>query len=107
MEETKEFLAKLRSPKIIIHKEDKLNDNLIDICTSQAEDALSRNRNYSWIRTSLESLANFLKIDAINKVEGFDISHTSGRNVSASCVCVTKEGPVKKKLQDYEYKKRF
>ena len=105
LEETKEFLAKLRSPKIIIHKEDKLNDNLIDICTSQAEDALSRNRNYSWIRTSLESLANFLKIDAINKVEGFDISHTSGRNVSASCVCVTKEGPVKKNYRIMNIKK--
>ena len=105
LEETKEFLTKLRSPKIIIHKEDKLNDNLIDICTSQAEDALSRNRNYSWIRTSLESLANFLKIDAINKVEGFDISHTSGRNVSASCVCVTKEGPVKKNYRIMNIKK--
>ena len=44
--ETKDFLANLLSPKIIIHKIDKQNKNLIDICSSQAEDALSRNNNF-------------------------------------------------------------
>ena len=94
--ETKDFLSKLKTPKIFIINLDKHNQNLIDICSSQAEDALSRNRNYSWVQTSLESLATFLKLNNINKIEGFDISHTSGKNVSASCVAITNKGPEKK-----------
>ena len=96
LKETRDFLSRLKSPKIIIHKPNKQNKNLIDICSSQAEDALSRNNNYSWIQSCFDSLANFLQIETINKIEGFDISHTSGKNVSASCVSVTKDGPNKK-----------
>ena len=96
LDETKEFLNYLKSPKIISHKPNKYNKNLIDICSSQAEDALSRNTNFSWIQNCFVSLADLLKIEGINKIEGFDISHTSGKNVSASCVSITKEGPSKK-----------
>ena len=59
--ETKDFLSGLNSPKIITHKRNKKNSNLIDICCSQAEDALSRNNNYSWVQNCLVNLANFLK----------------------------------------------
>ena len=105
--ETKGFLNKLKSPQIFIQKPNKHNKNLIDICSSQADDALSRNRNYSWIQSSFESLENFLKIETINRVEGFDVSHTSGKNVSASCVNVTKDGPVKKNYRIMNIKKDF
>tara|TARA_B100000963_G_C22615195_1_gene666976 strand:- start:488 stop:2305 length:1818 start_codon:yes stop_codon:yes gene_type:complete len=94
--ETKDFFNSLKSPKIINHKPNKKNKNLIDICSSQAEDALSRNNNYSWVRGYLDQLAHFLKVESINKIEGFDISHTSGKNVSASCVSINKDGPDKK-----------
>ena len=94
--ETKEFLNYLDAPKISTHKPNKHNRNLIDICSSQAEDALLRNNNFSWIQNCFESLADFLQIETINKIEGFDISHTSGKNVSASCVSITKNGPNKK-----------
>ncbi len=104
-EDTKDFLSKLKKPKIIINKLNKQNKNLIDICSSQAEDALARNRNYSWINDSLESLSKFLDIETINKIEGFDISHTSGKNVSASCVSVTKDGPNKKNYRIMNIKK--
>ena len=103
--ETKEFLDYLGSPKITIHKPNKQNRNLIDICSSQAEDALLRNNNYSWVQNCFESLADFLKIDVINKIEGFDISHTSGKNVSASCVAITKDGPDKKNYRIMNLKK--
>ena len=53
LRETNDFLNFLKSPKIIIHKPNKHNKNLIDICTSQAEDALSRNTNFSWIQIAL------------------------------------------------------
>ena len=51
------------------------------------------------------SLADFLKIEGINKIEGFDISHTSGKNVSASCVSITKDGPDKKNYRIMNIKK--
>jgi len=41
----------------------------------------------------------------INKIEGFDISHTSGKNVSASCVSITKDGPDKKNYRIMNLKK--
>tara|TARA_B100000212_G_scaffold161785_1_gene121652 strand:- start:10858 stop:12675 length:1818 start_codon:yes stop_codon:yes gene_type:complete len=105
LRETNDFLNFLKSPKIIIHKPNKHNKNLIDICTSQAEDALSRNTNFSWIQNCFMSLADFLKIECINKIEGFDISHTSGKNVSASCVSITKDGPDKKNYRIMNIKK--
>ena len=105
LKETKDFLIDLSSPKVITHKANKQNKNLIDICSSQAEDALSRNNNFSWVKNCLESLANFLQIEVINKIEGFDISHTSGKNVSASCVSITKEGPKKKNYRIMNIKK--
>ena len=103
--ETKNFLKKLNSPKINSHKPDNHNKNLLDICTSQAEDALSRNRNYSWIHSSFESLSNFLKLEKIFNIEGFDISHTSGKSVTASCVTISKDGPNKKKYRVMNIKK--
>ncbi len=105
LKETRDFLTHLRSPKIVIHKPSKQNKNLIDICSSQAEDALSRNNNYSWVQNCFDSLANFLKLEKINKIEGFDISHTSGKNVSASCVSVSKDGPNKKNYRIMNIKK--
>ena len=46
-----------------------------------------------------------MKIESINKIEGFDISHTSGKNVSASCVSITKDGPDKKNYRIMNLKK--
>ena len=105
--ETKDFLVDLKSPKIITHKPNKQNMNLIDICSSQAEDALSRNNNFSWVQNCFESLASFLQIETINKIEGFDISHTSGKEVSASCISITKDGPDKKNYRIMNLKKDF
>jgi excinuclease ABC subunit C len=103
--ETLDFLTNLNFPKLIIHKTNNQNRNLIDICSSQAEDALSSNNNYSWVQHCLDYLANFLQIKTINKIEGFDISHTSGKNVSASCVSITKDGPNKKNYRIMNIKK--
>ncbi len=105
LKDTKEFLINLNSPKIIIHKSNKQNANLIDICTSQAKDALSRNNNYSWVQNCFDCLADFLKIEFIENIEGFDISHTSGKNVSASCVNITKDGPNRKNYRIMNIKK--
>ena len=105
LKETKEFLSQLKSPKIITHKPNKQNKNLLEICSSQAEDALSRNNNFAWVQNCLDSLSSFLQLESINKIEGFDISHTSGKNVSASCVSITKDGPIKKNYRIMNLKK--
>jgi len=94
--DTKGFLKNLKFPRINILKPSSKNENLIEICTSQAKDALKRNNNYSWISEALEDLKIFLNLEEINKVEAFDISHTSGKEVSASCVVLNKSGPDKK-----------
>ena len=105
LKETKDFLSDLSAPLVIIHRANKQNRNLIEICSSQAKDALSRNNNFSWVNSCLESLAEILQIEVINKIEGFDISHTSGKNVSASCVSLTKDGPNKKNYRIFNIKK--
>ncbi len=95
-QDTKSFLNNLKLPRINILKPSSKNENLIEICTSQAKDALSRNNNYSWVPDALEDLKKFLNLNEINKIEAFDISHTSGKEVSASCVVMKKSGPDKK-----------
>ena len=79
--------------------------NLLDICSSQAEDALSRNNSFSWVNKCFDSLADFLQVETILKIEAFDVSHTSGKNVSASCVSITKDGPNKKNYRIMNIKK--
>ena len=96
LKETKDFLINLSFPNINTYKPNKQNKNLIDICTSQAEDALSRNNNYSWVQNCFDYLEDILQIESINKIEGFYRSHTAGKNVSVSCVSITKNGPNKK-----------
>ena len=103
--ETKDFLVNLNFPKITTHKPNKENMNLLDICSSQAEDALSRNNSFSWVNRCFDSLADFLQVETILKIEAFDVSHTSGKNVSASCVSITKDGPNKKNYRIMNIKK--
>ena len=103
--ETKDFLVNLNFPKITAHKPNKKNMNLLDICSSQAEDALSRNNSFSWVNRCFDSLADFLQVETILKIEAFDVSHTSGKNVSASCVSITKDGPNKKNYRIMNIKK--
>ena len=95
-EETKDFLKKLTKPNIKIHKLNKTNKNLLEICNSQAEDALKRNSSFIWVSQSFDALSFFLNIKKINRIEAFDVSHTSGNQVSASCVVLNREGLDKK-----------
>ena len=66
---------------------------------------MSSNNNYSWVQNCLDFLASFLEVETVNKIEGFDVSHTSGKNVSASCVSITKDGPNKKNYRIMNIKK--
>ena len=94
--DTKRFIKGLKKPFIQLIKISNKNKNLIDICSSQAEDALQRNNNFLWIKDAFISLENFLSSKKIERIEAFDISHTSGNQVSASCIALNEDGPDKK-----------
>ena len=49
---------------------------------------------------ALNELTNYLGMKEINKLEGFDISHSSGENAVGSCVVFSKNGP-SRMLIDY------
>ena len=44
----------------------------------------------------MKELSNYLGIEDIKKIEGYDVSHFSGDNAVASCVVFSKQGPQKK-----------
>ena len=44
----------------------------------------------------MQELSNYLGIEGIKKIEGYDVSHFSGDNAVASCVVFYKQGPQKK-----------
>jgi excinuclease ABC subunit C len=44
----------------------------------------------------MQELSNYLGIEDIEKIEGYDVSHFSGDNAVASCVVFSKQGPQKK-----------
>ncbi len=104
-DETKKFLEGLKRPNIKLFNISKKNQNLLDICSSQANDALERNNNFFWVKNAFESLEKFLSIERIERIEAFDVSHTSGNQVSASCVVVNEDGPDKKNYRLMNIKK--
>ena len=44
----------------------------------------------------MHELSNYLGIENIKKIEGYDVSHFSGDNAVASCVVFSMQGPQKK-----------
>ena len=44
----------------------------------------------------MQELSNYLGIEKIEKIEGYDVSHFSGDNAVASCVAFSKQGPQKR-----------
>ena len=61
LKETKDFLCDLNSPKIIIHKPNKQNKNLIDICHLKLKMLYQEIIIFLGCKIALESLANFFK----------------------------------------------
>ena len=66
----------------------------------QSDDGLQRQYNYPWITEGL-SLIEDKTLSKINRIEGFDVSHFSGDNVTASCVVFDKEGTTKKTISNF------
>ena len=80
-------------------KLDKKNKFLLEIAESQSKDRLKRKDHFEWVKLAFEKLRERLSLERIEKIEAFDISHNSGKDVTASCVVFSNNGPDKKQYR--------
>jgi excinuclease ABC subunit C len=75
----------------------------LEIAASNAEQGLaSRRAENASFQVQLESLADLLKLDDVpERIECFDISHTSGEQTVASCVVFGRNGPIKSEYRRF------
>lgn len=72
------------------------------LATTNASSALASKISHKMtMRQRLKSLEALTGIDAISRMECFDISHTMGENTVASCVVFNQEGPVRQEYRRY------
>tara|TARA_B100001057_G_C22841633_1_gene947312 strand:- start:190 stop:1974 length:1785 start_codon:yes stop_codon:yes gene_type:complete len=90
------FKSKHQKKVNIIHTPSKSIRPIFNLCKLNAlqviKNHISKEDKYSF---ALNELANYLGIKNINKIEGYDISHSFGENAVGSCVVFSKTGPLK------------
>ncbi|KTR97348.1 excinuclease ABC subunit UvrC [Pantoea dispersa] len=69
--------------------------------TNAATALTTRLAQHSTIQQRLAALATFLKLEQINRMECFDISHTMGEQTIASCVVFNRDGPLRADYRRY------
>ncbi len=69
--------------------------------TNAATALTTRLAQRSTIQQRLAALAAFLKLEQINRMECFDISHTMGEQTIASCVVFNRDGPLRADYRRY------
>ena len=95
--------TQLKDKKLHLEKKNHKNKKIFELAAIQSEDGLQRQYNYPWILDGITFIED--KIGSkINRIEGFDVSHLSGKNVTASCVVFDKDGPQKKLYRSYNIK---
>ena len=99
----KNLNTQLKEKKIHLEKRNHKNQKIFDLALMQSDDGLQRQYNYPWITEGLSFIEN-KTLSKINRVEGFDVSHFSGENVTASCVVFDKDGPQKKQYRTFNIK---
>jgi len=99
----KNLKTQLKDKKIHLEKKNHKNKKIFDLSDIQSDDGLQRQYNYPWILDGLSSIEDKTGTK-INRIEGFDISHLSGKNVTASCVVFDKDGPQKKQYRTFNIK---
>ncbi len=95
--------TQLKDKNLRLEKKSNKNKKIFELAAMQSDDGLQRQYNYPWILDGLSSLED--KIGSkINRIEGFDVSHLSGKNVTASCVVFDKDGPQKNHYRTFNIK---
>ena len=99
----KNLNTQLKDKKIHLEKKNHKNKKIFELATIQSDDGLQRQYNYPWIIEGLSVIEDKM-VSKINRIEGFDVSHLSGDNVTASCVVFDKDGPQKKQYRTFNIK---
>ena len=99
----KNLNTQLKEKKIHLEKRNHKNKKIFELASMQSDDGLQRQYNYPWITEGLSFIED-KTLSKINRIEGFDVSHLSGDNVTASCVVFDKDGPQKKQYRTFNIK---
>ena len=99
----KNLNTQLKEKKIHLEKRNHKNKKIFELALMQSDDGLQRQYNYPWITEGLSFIED-KTLSKINRIEGFDVSHFSGDNVTASCVVFDKDGPQKKQYRTFNIK---
>ena len=99
----KNLKTQLKEKKIHLEKRNFKNKKIFELASIQSDDGLQRQYNYPWITEGYSCIEDKTLLK-INRIEGFDISHLSGDNVTASCVVFDKDGPQKKQYRTFNIK---
>jgi excinuclease ABC subunit C len=76
--------TQLKDKNLLLEKKNHKNKKIFELAAMQSDDGLQRQYNYPWILDGLSSIEDNIGLK-INRIEGFDVSHLSGKNVTASC----------------------
>ncbi len=102
-----EALSNYHKKKItIITKPSKKDKGLLEICKTNTEFILKKDKSDPDIDYKLEDLKRELQIDEIDTIESYDISHHSGEDAVAGCVVYTQEGKSKNLYRSYNISKQ-
>ena len=100
-------LSKFHQRKIsIISKPTRKDRGLLEICKANTEFVLKKDKVDPNIDYKIDDLKKELKIDEIETIESYDISHHGGDNAVAGCVVYTQEGKEKNLYRKYNISKK-
>ncbi len=96
-------LTELAGRKVTLQVNPKgIKARYFKLANTNATTALSSKLNHKMtVHQRFKKLEKVLELDAISRMECFDISHTMGEKTVASCVVFNHEGPVKAEYRRY------
>tara|TARA_B100000212_G_scaffold157752_1_gene118450 strand:- start:623 stop:2455 length:1833 start_codon:yes stop_codon:yes gene_type:complete len=90
----------------IITKPSKKDKGLLEICKTNTEFTLKKNKTDPDIDYKLEALKKELQIEEIETIESYDISHHSGDGAVGGCVVYDQTGKAKNLYRTYNISKQ-
>lgn len=98
-----EALSELANRKVTFHSNSNgMKQRYLKLANTNAEVALNSKINHKMtMQQRFQALQQVLQLDAITRMECFDISHTMGESTIASCVVFNQEGPIKAEYRRY------
>lgn len=97
------LLTELAGRKVVFHVAPKgVRGQYLKLSNTNAMNALMTQLSHKiTISQRMRDLSDVLSVEAIRRMECFDISHTMGESTIASCVVFNEEGPVRQEYRRY------